>query len=164
MPQIQFCPTCRAINLRETTLCEQCKMSLIADKPLLYEQKLLWALSHPLPDMRELAARLLGERRHHQILPLLMERLLEETDSGVLCAISETLGRLGDCQAATALAERLAQPNTLVVALTIVDALATLARTGCWEALDVLKAPPTVAERVRREITARWETLNRLYW
>jgi len=44
------------------------------------------------------------------------------------------------------------------------DALAALARTGCWEALDGLKDPPPVPERVAEEITAMLETLNRLYY
>jgi hypothetical protein len=111
-----------------------------------------------------MAAMLLGQRRDLHALPVLLSRLLEETDMGVLCAISKTLGQLGDCRAVASLAQRLAQPQALVVALTIVDALAALARTGCWEALEVLKAPPTVTERVAHEITARLETLDRLYF
>lgn len=74
------------------------------------------------------------------------------------------MGQLGDCQAVAALTRRLAQSNALVVTLTIVDALATLAGTGCWEALDALKAPPAVSERVAQEITARLEALNLLYY
>jgi hypothetical protein len=50
------------------------------------------------------------------------------------------------------------------MALTIVVALATLAQKGCWEALDVLKAPPPVSERVAKEIAARLETLNLMYY
>lgn len=97
-------------------------------------------------------------------LPVLLSRLLEETDIGVLCAISKALGQLGDCRAVASLAKRLAQPHALVVALIMVDALAALARTGCWEALGVLKAPPTVPERIAEEITARLETLDLMYY
>jgi hypothetical protein len=93
-----------------------------------------------------------------------MSRLLEETDIGVLCAIGKALGQLGDCRAVASLSKRLAQPNALVVALTIVDALAALARTGCWEALDALKAPPSVPERVAQKMTAMLKTLNQLYY
>ena len=107
---------------------------------------------------------LLGQRQDRHALPVLLSRLHEETDIGVLCAISQALGQLGDCEAATSLAKRLAQPLALVVALTIVDALATLAQRGCWEALDVLKAPPSVAERVAKEIAVKLETLNMLYY
>ncbi len=111
-----------------------------------------------------MVAMLLGLRQDRHALPVLLARLLEESDIGVLCAISKALGQLGDCQAAALLAKRLAQPNALMVALTIVDALAALARTGCWEALNVLKTPPPVPERVAQEITARLETLNLLYY
>jgi hypothetical protein len=51
-----------------------------------------------------------------------------------------------------------------VVALTVVDALAALARADCWEALDVLKAPPPVPERVAREINAVVETFPLIYF
>ena len=107
---------------------------------------------------------LLGQRQDRHALPVLLSRLLEETDIGVLCAISQALGQLGDCQVVTSLTKRLAQPLGLVVALTIVDVLATLAQRGCWEALDVFKAPPLVAERVAKEIAVKLETLNLLYY
>jgi HEAT repeat protein len=164
MPLIQYCSNCWAENLIGATVCERCGTSLSETEPIFYEQKLMRALHHPVPETREMAAMLLGQRRDRHTVPVLMSRLLEETDIGVLCGISIALGQLGDCQAVTSLAKRLTQPYALVVALTIVDALATLAQKGCWEALDVLKAPPPVAERVAREIAARLETLNLLYF
>jgi HEAT repeat protein len=164
MPLTQYCSTCWAVNLLGANVCDQCGASLSETEAILYDQKLMRALHHPVPDAREMAARLLGQRRDRQALPVLMARLLEETDTGVLCAIGQALGQLGDCRAVAALAKCLAQSNALVVALTIVDALATLAQTGCWEALDVLKAPPTVSERVGREIKARLERLDLLYY
>ena len=51
-----------------------------------------------------------------------------------------------------------------MVALSIVDDLAMLAKKGCWEALGVLKAPPPVVERAAKEITAKLATLNSLYY
>jgi HEAT repeat protein len=164
MPLIQFCPNCWAENLIDATVCDRCGASLAETEPIFYDQKLMRALHHPVPETREMAAMLLGLRRDQQALPVLLSRLLEETDIGVLCAISKALGQLGDCRAVASLAKRLAQPCALVVALTIVDALAALARTGCWEALDALKAPPPVPERVAQEITARLKALNLLYY
>ncbi len=111
-----------------------------------------------------MAARLLGQRRNRQALPILQARLSEESDIGALCAISWTLGQLGDCQAVVALVGSLAQPGSLVLALTIVDALAVLGGTGCWDALDALKNPPAVSERVAQGIAARLEALNMLYY
>src|SRR6266487_4759810 len=164
MPLIQFCSNCWAENLLGATVCERCGTSLSETEPIFYDQKLMRALHHPVPETREMAAMLLGQRRDHHALPVLMSRLLEETDIGVLCAISQALGQLGNCQTVTSLAKRLAQPYALVVALTIVDALAALAQTGCWEALDVLKAPPPVSERVAKEIAVKLEKLNLLYY
>lgn len=164
MPLIQFCSNCWAENMIDATVCERCGTSLAETEPIFYDQKLMRALHHPVPEPREMAAILLGQRHDRRALPVLLSRLLEETDIGVLCAISKTLGYLGDCRAVAPLAKRLAQPHALIVALTIVDALAILARTGCWEALDVLKAPPPISERVAQEITAKLETLNLLYY
>lgn len=164
MPLIQFCSNCWAENLIGATVCDRCGTSLSETEPIFYDQKLRRALHHPIPETREMAAMLLGQRRDQHALPVLLSRLLEETDIGVLCAISQALGQLGDCRAVASLAKRLAQPVALVVARTIVDVLAVLAQTGCWEALDVLKAPPPVPERVAKEITTRLETLNRLYY
>jgi HEAT repeat protein len=164
MPLIQYCPNCWAENLIDATVCDQCGTSLAETEPISYDQKLMRALHHPVPEVREMAAMLLGQRRDQHALPVLMSRLLEETDIGVLCAISKALGQLGDCRAVASLSRRLAHPSALVVALTIVDALAALARTGCWEALGVLKAPPAVPERIAQEITARLKTLNLLYY
>ncbi len=164
MPLIQFCSNCWAENLFGATVCERCGTPLSETEPIFYDQKLMRALHHPVPETREMAAMLLGQRRERHALPVLLSCLLEETDIGVLCAISIALGQLGDCQAVSSLAKRLAQPRALVVALTIVDALATLAQKGCWEALDVLKAPPPVSERVAKEIAVRLETLNLMYY
>jgi hypothetical protein len=164
MPLIQFCSNCWAENPLDAPNCDRCGTSLSETGSIFYDQKLMRALHHPIPETREMAAMLLGQRRDQPALPVLMSRLFEETDMGVLCAISKALGQLGDCRAVASLSKRLAQPNALVVALTMVDALAALAQSGCWEALDVLKAPPPVPERVAQEITGRLETLNRLYY
>ncbi len=164
MPLIQYCPNCWAENLLDTTACDRCGTALAESEPIFYDQKLMPSLHHPIPETRAMAAMLLGQRRDLHAIPVLLSRLLEETDMGVLCAISKTLGQLGDCRAVASLAQRLAPPQALVVALTIVDALAALARTGCWEALNALKAPPPVPERVAQEITAMLKTLNQLYY
>ncbi len=164
MPLIQFCSHCWAENLLDATVCERCGTSLSETEPIFYDQKLMRALHHPVPQTREMAAILLGQRQHRHALPVLLSCLREETDIGVLCAISRALGQLGDCETVTPLTKCLAQPLALVVALTVVDALATLAQKGCWEALDALKAPPPVAERVTKEIKVKLATLNLLYY
>src|SRR6266566_9893828 len=116
MPHIQFCANCWAENLFGATVCERCGTPLSETEPIFYDQKLLRALYHPIPQTREMAAMLLGQRQDRHALPVLLSRLPEETDIGVLCAISQALGQLGDCQAVTSLAKCLTQPDALLVA------------------------------------------------
>src|SRR5947207_1870457 len=85
MPLIQFCSNCWARNLLDATVCERCGAPLSETEPICYEQKLLRALHHPLPETREMAAMLLGLHRDEHALPALMSCLLEEADIGVLC-------------------------------------------------------------------------------
>src|ERR1700693_3188518 len=99
MPLIQFCSNCWAQNLFGTTDCDRCGTPLSETEPIFYDQKLMRALHHPVAETREMAALLLGQRREHHALPVLMSTLLEETDIGVLCAISIALAQLGDCLA-----------------------------------------------------------------
>jgi HEAT repeat protein len=164
MPLTRFCPGCWTENLLDAAACEQCGAMLVPGEPVFYDQKLMRSLVHPVPETREMAARLLGQRQDRQALPILQARLGEETDIGALSAISRALGQPGDCQAVAALAGRLTEPGSLVVALTIVDALAVLAASGCWQALDALKNPPAVSERVAQEIAVRLKALSMLYY
>lgn len=164
MPHMQVCSNCRAENLLGAAVCERCGAPLSETESNSFDQKLIQALHQPIPEMRDMAAILLGQRGKRQALPVLLSRLREETDISTLNAIIQALGLLGDCEAVLSLAKRLAQPHTLEVALAIVDALSTLAQMGCWEALNVLKAPPPVSGRVAKELAAKLETLNRLYY
>ena len=164
MPHMQVCSNCRAENLLGAAVCERCGAPLSETESNSFDQKLIQALHQPIPEMRDMAAILLGQRGNRQALPVLLSRLREETDIGTLNAIIQALAQLGDCEAVSSLAKRLAQPHALEVALAIVDALATLAQMGCWEALNVLKAPPPVSERVAKEIAAKLVTLNMLYY
>lgn len=164
MPHMQVCSNCRAENLLGAAVCERCGAPLSKTESNSFDQKLIQALQQPIPEMRDMAAILLGQRGNRQALPVLLSRLREETDIGTLNAIIQALAQLGDCEAVSSLAKRLARPLALEVALAIADALASLAQMGCWEALNVLKAPPPVSESVAKEIAAKLATLNMLYY
>lgn len=146
MQLMPFCSHCRTENLHRASVCERCGTSLSETEPMSSDQKLIQALRHPLPEMQEMAAILLGQHRNRLARPVLLFHLREETDIGVLCAIIQALAQLEDCEAVPSLARRLAHPRALAVALNVVDALAVLAQTACWEALEVLKAPPPVSD------------------
>ena len=104
MPHMQFCSNCWAENLIGATVCDRCGTPLAQSEPLPYDQKLIRALHHPIPEMRDMAAILLGQRGNRHALPVLLSRLREETDIGTLCAIIQALAQLGDCEAVTSLA------------------------------------------------------------
>ncbi len=164
MSLMQFCPNCWTENPFEARTCERCGAELSETEMISSDQQLMQALHHPVPETREMAAIILGLRHDQQAVSVLMVRLQEEKDIEVLCAISKSLGQLGDCRAVVSLLQCLTQPCVLTVALTIVDALATLARSGCKEAWNALKTPLPVSERVAQEITTRLEAVERLYF
>ena len=61
MPLIQYCPNCWAEHLIDATVCERCTTSLSETAAMFYDQKLMRALHHPVPETREMAAMLLGQ-------------------------------------------------------------------------------------------------------
>ncbi len=160
MPVIRFCPTCWAENAFDATICYRCGASLIDDETLSYDEKLMQALHHPIPDVREIAATILGQHRHQEALPALISRLSEETDIGVLCAICGALGKLGDCRVVTPLIQRLAQPLAIVVARAIIRALGALAQSGCREAQQALEQASPLSDSLSEEIAAALKRLQ----
>ena len=74
MPLMQACSTCRTENRSGATVCERCGMPLSETEPSSYDQKLIQALHHPIPEMQDMAAILLGQRRNRQALPVLLSR------------------------------------------------------------------------------------------
>jgi len=78
-----------------------------------FEESLIRALRHPLPDRRLLAAEILGARRAHAALPRLIQ-LVEEGDDPYLMAEAVTaLARIGD-PAALAVVRQIAQDSPVV--------------------------------------------------
>ncbi len=147
------CSTCWAEVPGDGDCCPHCGARSLTSSEAPYTEKLIAALRHPVPETRALAAIVLGHRHELLALPALAACLREEADMGVLAAVVETLGRLEDCRAVAPLAERLARPVALAVALAIVRALADLAHLGCAAARDVLASPPPhLPERAAREI------------
>ena len=92
MPLIQFCSNCWAENLLGATVCERCGTPLSETEPIFYDQKLMRALYHPIPQTREMAAMLLGQRQDRHALPVLLLRLPKRP----ILACSAPLVRLWD--------------------------------------------------------------------
>lgn len=92
---IAFCTHCwREVN-SEVKVCHGCDADLMLDHRT-YEQKLIGALVHPLPEARERICWLIGENHIREAVPNLMKLATDDPDLYVRKAAVESLGALGD--------------------------------------------------------------------
>ena len=63
MTDAWFCFPCYARNPHAIGPCERCGESIEPPHPLSYDERLIWALDHPLPGTAITAAQVLGVRR-----------------------------------------------------------------------------------------------------
>ncbi len=96
---IAYCTHCwRELN-SETRVCPGCRADLALD-PRTYEEKLIGALAHPLPEARARICWLIGENRVRQAAPDLMRLAAVDPDLFVRKAALEGLGALCDLRSA----------------------------------------------------------------
>ncbi len=99
---IAYCTHCwREVN-SDTIVCPSCKADLTLD-PRTYEEKLIRALVHPLPEARARICWLIGENHIRQAAPDLMKLAVEDPDLFVRKAALEGLGALRDLRATSLL-------------------------------------------------------------
>jgi HEAT repeat protein len=99
---IAFCTHCwREVN-SEVKVCPGCEADLTLDRRT-YEQKLIGALAHPLPEARERICWLIGENHIREAVPDLMKLATDDPDLFVRKAAVESLGTLGDPQSVSLL-------------------------------------------------------------
>jgi HEAT repeat protein len=118
-----FCWHCYAQNRLGSGPCATCGREIAAPPETSYDEQLLWALGHPLPDRRLIAVRVLGRRRVHRARDRLLE-LVFEPDPYLAAAALETLVALDGAGAHAALLERLRQAGPAPVRATAGDLLA----------------------------------------
>lgn len=87
-----FCMVCFAEVPPHAARCTACGAP--SDPERSYEQQLLAALSHRLPDRRLLAAELLGRIRSRAAIPRLAELALDATDPYLQAAAARALARI----------------------------------------------------------------------
>jgi len=58
-----YCWHCYGVNVRSSGLCTECGQAIEAPAEASYEDRLIWALGHPLPGRQMIAAQVLGELR-----------------------------------------------------------------------------------------------------
>jgi len=113
---IAYCTHCwREVN-SETKACPDCKADLTLDRRA-YEQKLIGALAHPLPEARERICWLIGEKQIREAVPDLMKLATDDPDLFVRKAAVEGLGAIGDPRSATLLRTIIKCENRLLASV-----------------------------------------------
>lgn len=90
-----YCPDCFAEVEQRTAHCPRCGADLA--KPARdFEEQLIRALEHPLPDRRLLAAQVLGQRGAHRAAPRLIGIVEQADDPYLVAEATVALARIGD--------------------------------------------------------------------
>lgn len=92
---ISFCTRCWAENDAQTDLCPHCGSRQNADSRS-YEEKLVAALAHPLPQARARICWLIGENNIRGAVPRLMDLAEHDPDLFVQNAAIRALGTMRD--------------------------------------------------------------------
>jgi HEAT repeat protein len=109
---LAFCTTCWTEISAQDQECGVCGAN-VDDDPRSYEQKLLGALSHPLPDTRSRICWLLGQKHATWAVPHLL-RMLKDCDLFVRVAALRALGEIGDPSSLEALNEAVEDGNLMI--------------------------------------------------
>jgi HEAT repeat protein len=92
---IAFCTHCWSEIDSKADQCPQCRIDLGGDSRS-YEEKLIAALAHPLPEARVRICWLIGQNRIRAVVPCLMHMAEQDPDLFVQKAAVEALGTLQD--------------------------------------------------------------------
>ena len=90
-----YCPDCFAEVEQQTEQCPRCGADLANDASD-FEEQLIRALRHPLPDRRLLAAQVLGQRGAHRAVPHLIGIVEEADDPYLVAEATMALAKIGD--------------------------------------------------------------------
>jgi broad specificity phosphatase PhoE len=107
-----YCPDCFAEVQEQATHCPRCGADF-ANPARAFEEQLIRALGHPLPDRRLLAAQVLGQRQAHRAVHSLVELVDQADDPYLVAEATLALARIGD-PAGLAVVERMAREGPAV--------------------------------------------------
>lgn len=110
-----YCWRCYAANERPRGRCVQCGEEIAAPSKADYVDLLIWALQHPLPDRRMLAAQVLGRRREPRAREPLRKLALTTTDPYLAAQALDALVAIDGAEAHRKLLERLLVTGPAVV-------------------------------------------------
>jgi broad specificity phosphatase PhoE len=147
-----YCPDCFAEVEQRTERCPRCAADL-TDGTFDFEEQLIRALRHPLPDRRLLAAEVLGRRRAHRAVPGLIAVVRESDDPYLVAEASVALARIGD-PAGLAVVEEIAQHGPVVARAAARAALHEPSPTSVGAAARRRGTPMTTVFVIRHGRTA----------
>jgi len=122
---LAFCTRCWSEISASDLVCPECG-ARVDDDPRSFEQKLVAALAHPLPETRARICWVLGQKKAGWAVPHLLHALADR-DLFVRVAALRALGEIGDSSALAALERAAADENLMI-------------RTVAKRALDRLRA------------------------
>jgi anti-sigma factor RsiW len=102
-----YCPDCFAEVEERTPHCPRCGADL-ANPARDFEEQLIRALDHPLPDRQLLAAQVLGQRGARKAVPRLIGIVERADDPYLVAEATVALARIGD-PAGLAVVDRMAR-------------------------------------------------------
>ena len=109
---LAFCTRCWSEMYAKDTLCPRCG-ARVDDDPRSFEEKLIAALEHPLPETRSRICWLLGQKRATWAIPHLVP-MLHDSDLFVRVAALRALGDIGDLSVEPALEAAVRDERPLV--------------------------------------------------
>lgn len=122
---IAFCTRCWAEIDDRVDLCPFCDADQTSD-PRTYDEKIVAALQHPLPQARARICWLIGENKIRAAVPNLLEIAERDPDIYVQKAAVEALGSIGDSRS-KALLRKLSESNNRFLAAAASQSLRTAA-------------------------------------
>ncbi len=110
-----YCPSCWAEFHEDLQVCPRCGFEIRSFDRLEYEQKLIKAAFHPIPENRYMAVEALGMLKTPRALPVLERILREETDDVyLLYQVLKALADIPDPRSKELLQEAARHPFRLV--------------------------------------------------
>jgi hypothetical protein len=109
-----FCPECWEEIPESALECPHCRYDLSSYGRLSYEEKLILALRHPLPENQLMAVRLLGDLRSTRAVEYFQEMLAADANFYLVREIVRSLRRIGTGEAEAIIMGLRGHPSRLV--------------------------------------------------
>ena len=109
-----YCPKCWHEIPQQLERCPSCGYDLVAHEALSYEDKMIFALAHPIRENQMIAIQALGDARYQKALPQLAKLMREAEDYYVLRETLLTLSKLDTAESWALIEQGTEHPSRLV--------------------------------------------------